>query len=199
MLGRCTKESHVENGFVERFLVLWVCEPQQAGGTLEARLPKGKLRVDVLQYVKDPAESEGLAWNWIPFCGWQGFNLGNDIEASPQPCLQSSSTAASNPTVFQPGTSQLPWKDAQKQFGPQDTLILAGTKYFAANRLCFIMARPSFAAHLWGKIPKWTKVFSWEATDCFQDSRANTPYGQGGPPKYWLSSSAAQQLYEKFA
>ena len=83
-----------KNGFVERFLVLWVCEPQQAGGTLEARLPKGKLRVDVLQYVKDLAESEGFAWNWIPFCGWQGFNLGNDIEAPPQPCLQSSSTAA---------------------------------------------------------------------------------------------------------
>ena len=70
--------------------------------------------------------------------------------------------------VLQPGTSQLPWKDAQKQFGPQDILTLASTKYFAANRVCFIMARPSFASHLWGKIRKWTKVFSREARGCFE-------------------------------
>ena len=197
-------------GFVERFLAMWVCEPQFAGGTLAQRLAKGKLRVDVMRC------GPGGQWTWTPFSGWAGFNLGNSAAPPAPPPLRPLPPRASSappaqrapppsaarrvppPSAAPPGGAARPWPQIRDEFAPRDRTQRRGRGFLSMSRLCYLLGRLSWMAHISREWPRWRREFGWGGDDCFQQ-RSQAPYDRGGPPKYWVSHAAAQRFYERYS
>ena len=59
--NNCTKG---RQGFIGRFLCMLQIPPPMTGGSLEERVPKGKLKIDFYRVVQDGS------WDWVSDYGW---------------------------------------------------------------------------------------------------------------------------------
>ncbi len=191
------------DGYVERFLAIWHMCPPSTGGTLEDRLARGRLRIDVLRAVS--AE----VWEWAPFAGWAGFNLGNVVAPAPAAAARSRSppragrAAAAAPApkaapkaAPRPGAARPSWQSVVNAVPQKDRLRKSnGITYFHARRIIAAMGLTTWASHLYEKIPKCIEEFSWaKGVDYLQEAG-----GHRGIPPYWLTPVAARQVYDRFA
>jgi hypothetical protein len=196
-------------GFAERFLAIWHMDPWE-GGSLDLRLEKGNLKVDVLR----PTQTG--EWEWVPFAGWQGYNLATATAsarsrsppraraavaapkampkaaaAAPKALAKAVPKAKALPKAA-PGAPKPPWPAVVGGILARDRIVRNGITYFHARRIIVAMGLRNWEKHLTEKIPMCKDEFGWVmGNDYLQESG-----GRSGIPPYWLSSTAALSVYQ---
>ena len=182
-------------GFVGRLLCIWQMPPPHEGGSLEQRMSKGKLRIDLYRAVQDGS------WDWVPYMGWQTPVAPPRDAArsrSPAPLRAAAARAKAEPRAAPKASPRAPkpsWSHVTNAFPQKYQLRRGGRTYYHARTVIQRMGLQTWCAHLADKIPTCQKEFGWpDGTEFVRD--------QGGLPgvaPYWLTLSAAKQVYDKFA